>query len=554
MWFIWPWRAGQHGVVVGNHHAAGGIRAEFFRVHGGDAGDQAVGRGVADEVVDRAAAALGGDGERAVFDERTFIDELGDVLARCALVGLAAALDRGRAVFIQRDGVALDQFGQIGTDVIEIDVFFLGHVMGVDLGRLQIEDRLVLHQRHAGFRRDLRHPAAMRRGHQMLHLHGFQHGDLLAGADEVPLPDVDSHDRALQRRGNGLRACRPRPANRGFRAGRTVIGCDAGFDQRGLGGRFGFADEISDMGLDEAGADAVLDKIRMRQNRRQERDVGGDAADPELAQRPRRLVHDVGPVTTRRMHDDLGEQRVKGGAGAVSRIAKRIDANARAGRQVEQRQRPAGRPCPAGLVHHLHVDAELHRKAARFWDIGLRQTQRTQRGAGRDRKLRLHEIEAEYFLGDGMLDLEPRIGLDEGERLVTPFGVVIDEEFEGAEVVIMRGGGKLLGGVDDAPAQGIVQRRARRDLDELLVATLDGAFALPEMADRAMVVADDLHLDVAGIADQALDIDAVAAEGRHRLGLAARIGLFQLFGVVDDAHAAAAAAGDRLDHDGATGP
>ena len=92
-------------------------------------------------------------------------------------------------------------------------------------------------------------------------------------------------------------------------------------------------------------------------------------------------------------------------------------------------------------------------------------------------------------------------------------GVVIDEEFEGAEIVVVGGGGEFLGGVDDAPAQGIVQRRARRDLDELLVAALDGAFALPQMADRAIVVADDLHLDVAGVADQALDIDAVAAEG-----------------------------------------
>ena len=100
-------------------------------------------------------------------------------------------------------------------------------------------------------------------------------------------------------------------------------------------------------------------------------------------------------------------------------------------------------------------------------------------------------------------------------------------------------------------AQAVAQRRARRHLDELLVAALDGAFALPQMADRAVVVADDLHLDVAGVADQALDIDAVAAEGGLRLGLAARIGLLQLGGVIDDAHAAPAAAGDRLDHDGA---
>ena len=205
------------------------------RVHGGDAGDQAVGRGVADQIVDRAPPALGGDGERAVFDKGAVIDEIGDVLARGALVGLAAALDRGRAVFIERDGVPLDQFGQIGADVIEIDVLLLGHIMGVDLGRLEIEDRLVLHQRHAGFRRDHRDPAAMRRGDQMLHLHGFEHGDLLAGADEISLLDIDGNDRALQRRRHRDRAGRPGCRCRDRKRERLVIGGVAGFDQFRLG-------------------------------------------------------------------------------------------------------------------------------------------------------------------------------------------------------------------------------------------------------------------------------------------------------------------------------
>jgi len=327
------------------------------------------------EISHLAPPTLGGDGKRAVFDKGTVIDEIGDVLARGALVGLAAALDRGRAVFVERDGMTLDQFGEIGTDVIEIDILFLGHIMGVDLGRLQKEDRLVLHQRGAGFRRDPRHPAAMRRGDQMLHLHGFEHGDLLAGADEISLLDIDGNNRALQRRRHRDRALRPGCRCRDRKGEGLVIGGVTGFDQRRFGSRLGcllgFADEIGDMGLDETGAETILDKIRMRQNRRKEGDVGGDATDPELTQRPRRLVHDVGPVATRRMHDDLGEQRVEGGAGPVTRITKRIDANAGAGRQVKHRERSAGRPGPAGLVHHLHIDAELHRKAARFWDVGL---------------------------------------------------------------------------------------------------------------------------------------------------------------------------------------
>ena len=151
-----------------------------------------------------------------------------------------------------------------------------------------------------------------------------------------------------------------------------------------------------------------------------------------------------------------------------------------------------------------------------------------------------------------MLDLKPRIGLDEGEcRIVVARGLAIDQEFEGAEIVVMRGGRKLPGGINDARTQAIAQRRARRHFDELLVAPLDGAFTLPEVADRAVMVADDLHLDMARLADQALDIDLVVAESGLCLGLATRIGLLQLRGVFDNAHAAPAAPGHRLDHDGA---
>ena len=113
----------------------------------------------------------------------------------------------------------------------------------------------------------------------------------------------------------------------------------------------------------------------------------------------------------------------------------------------------------------------------------------------------------------------------------------------------MRGSCELLCRFDDAGAQRLAQRRARRNLDEFLVAALDGAFTLPEMADGAMPVADYLHLDVAGSSDQPLDIDVAAAERGHRLGLATCIGLVQLCRIVDDAHAAPAAAGNRLDHD-----
>ncbi len=313
-------------------------------------------------------------------------------------------------------------------------------------------------------------------------------------------------------------------------------------------GRLRCADQRGNVAVDEARADAVGNEIGVSQHRLQERNVGLDPADAEFTQRARRLCHHVAPARGRHVDDDLGEQRVERGAGSISRIAEAIYAHTRAGGRVERRQRAAGRLRRAGLVHGLHVDAQLYRIAARRRHVGLSQFQRGQRGAGGDGQLRFHQIDAEHLFGHGVLDLKPRVGLDEGERRGVAGRFTVDQEFKGAEAVVMRSRRQLRGCLDDALAQAVAQRRARRHLDELLVTSLDRAFALPEMADGAMAVANDLHLDVPRISDQPLDIDAVTAKGRLGLGLTAHIGLLQLRTVLDDTHAASAAAGHGLDH------
>ena len=125
------------------------LRTEHVGVDRGNAHDETVGRRVLDEFVELAPAALRRDREAAVFDERAGIDELRDVLARGALVGVAAALDRGRAVRVERVGLARDQLGEIGTDVVEVDVGFRRRRIGGDVERLQIKNRLAMHQRDA---------------------------------------------------------------------------------------------------------------------------------------------------------------------------------------------------------------------------------------------------------------------------------------------------------------------------------------------------------------------------------------------------------------------
>ena len=57
----------------------------------------------------------------------------------------------------------------------------------------------------------------------------------------------------------------------------------------------------------------------------------------------------------------------------------------------------------------------------------------------------------------------------------------------------------------------------RRLLDQLLVAPLDRALAFAQMNAVAVVVGQDLDLDVPGAGDQLLKIDRVVAEGVERL-------------------------------------
>ena len=144
-----------------------------------------------------------------------------------------------------------------------------------------------------------------------------------------------------------------------------------------------------------------------------------------------------------------------------------------------------------------------------------------------------------------MLDLEPRVHLQEIE-----LAVLVDDELDGAGRVVADG----LGQRDGLGAHGLarlgVDERARRLLHDLLVAPLDRAFALAEMNDVAMLVAEHLNFDMARLLDIFLDEHAVVAEARARLGLRRGEAFLHLFAAIGDAHALAAAAGRSLDHDG----
>jgi hypothetical protein len=105
------------------------------------------------------------------------------------------------------------------------------------------------------------------------------------------------------------------------------------------------------------------------------------------------------------------------------------------------------------------------------------------------------------------------------------------------------------GGVADGLADRGIEVVGRGDLDDLLMPPLDRAVAFVEVDKVAVAVAEELDLDVLGLADVLLDEDVRDAEGG--LGLAAGLidrGVERL-GRLDDPHPAPAAPHRCLDDD-----
>ena len=89
-------------------------------------------------------------------------------------------------------------------------------------------------------------------------------------------------------------------------------------------------------------------------------------------------------------------------------------------------------------------------------------------------ELKLDEVNARDFFGDGVFDLQSRIGFDKEEAVVRA-----DEEFEGADAVIVGSLGKGERCMDQFAAKRVGQIGGRGLLYELLMSPLQGTIAFP---------------------------------------------------------------------------
>ena len=220
----------------------------------------------------------------------------------------------------------------------------------------------------------------------------------------------------------------------------------------------------------------------MLEQRLEEGEVGGDAADPVLAQRP---VHARDRLLGRRRPGgDLLQHRVVVAGDHGTRIGgAAVDADAEAeGAAI------GGDPAIVGdevVLGVLGGDPALQRVAVEAHrvlggDAGL--GQRADPAALGDPDLRLHDVEAGHDLGHGVLDLDARVDLDEVEGA----GVGIHQELDRAGADIVGGAADLERRLAQGRAALLVEIGGGRALDHLLVAALDGAVAL-EQVDQVAV-------------------------------------------------------------------
>ncbi len=131
-----------------------------------------------------------------------------------------------------------------------------------------------------------------------------------------------------------------------------------------------------------------------------------------------------------------------------------------------------------------------------------------------DVDLQLDHVDPGGELGDRVLDLEP--GVDLHEPVVA--GLRVEQELDGAGVRVAGCHPEALSSRPDLCILFGAERRRRRFLEELLVASLHAAVAHADRPHGAGTVADDLHLDVLGLRDERLEEDGAVAERVERLG------------------------------------
>ena len=149
-----------------------------------------------------------------------------------------------------------------------------------------------------------------------------------------------------------------------------------------------------------------------------------------------------------------------------------------------------------------------HSMACPRWRSSLRLPR--QRLPGGHQQLRTHEIEAGDQFRHWMLDLQPRVHLEEVEPGARRR--LFDEKLDGACILVAAAARAPRPQRRPSAPQLRRHRRRRALLDDLLVPPLHGAFAFEQRHAHVVFVREDLNLDMPGPFDQAFHVKGAVAK------------------------------------------
>ncbi len=195
------------------------------------------------------------------------------------------------------------------------------------------------------------------------------------------------------------------------------------------------------------------------------------------------------------------------------------------------------------MLRILGIDARFDRRAS-AGNLVLLERQRL---PGGDPELPFDQVEAGHRFGHRMLDLEPRVHLEEVEVAGPQAARWVGDEFDRARADVTRGQRRFGRGFRHGGARLIGQSGRRAFLDHLLMPSLGRAVALVKVHATPMRVGEHLQFDVAGRGDIFFDQHPSVAERSLSLANGALERSVEFDMSVDTAHSSAAPARDRLD-------
>lgn len=294
-------------------------------------------------------------------------------------------------------------------------------------------------------------------------------------------------------------------------------------------------------GIVDEGCPAIsINKGWVSQKRSQEGNVGLDTSDTELDKSSQHLSS--GNLIGTSLGSTLDQHGV---------VVRSDDSSSKAVTTIETNTVTTGRSVDLNLSgiwsealgRIFGSDTALNGKATSGNSV-LGKTKLSQSSASGDLNLGGDNVDASDLFGNGVLDLNTRVDLDKVVAVL-----LINQKLGSACIAVVDRLGQLDSIVQDGVSDFLREVLGRSNLDDLLVSALDRAVTLIQVDNVAVVVTEQLDLDMLGLVEEALYEDGAVAKGRLGLGSCSLEVFLQALVVANNSHTTTTAAISSLDDD-----